>query len=268
MPALREVQAAFRDGLLAGDPAILGMIAGGRLSPAARLQIHRNNLFVSLGDALAAHYPVVQRLLGEACFAATARQFIAKAPPREPVLAAYGAGFADFLAGFPPVASLPWLSDTARLEWAIHQVRQSAPDASLSLAGLAAVAADALPGTRLTLQPGVRHLATPHAVDAIWHANQPDADGTVTLDEAGRALEIRALADGTIAIVALDSGRFAFRSRLAGGVALGVAADAALARDPQFDLALALHALFADALVTAITIPTVAATSEETSHDD
>jgi hypothetical protein len=37
-------------------------------------------------------------------------------PPRSPVMAHYGAGFAGFIEEFPPAAGLPYLADVARLE--------------------------------------------------------------------------------------------------------------------------------------------------------
>jgi len=43
-----------------------------------------------------------------------------RASARAAALAEYGDGFADFLAGFAPAQSLPYLADVARLEWAIN----------------------------------------------------------------------------------------------------------------------------------------------------
>lgn len=268
MPALRDVQAAFRDGLLAGDPRVLGLIAGGRLPPAARLQIHRNNLQAGLTGALAAHFPVVERLVGAAFFAGAARRFIAAAPPRDPCLSAYGHGFADFLAGFAPAAALPWLADLARLEWSLHEVRQTAAEPALTLAALAALPPPALGTARLTLQPAIRHLASPHAVDVVWHANQPARDGAATLDADARWLEIRRDADGDVVIARLDGAAFAFRAALARGGSLAAATDAALTTDPLFDLPGALHRLFNDALVIGIAAPDLSSPIQETGHDD
>ena len=45
-------------------------------------------------------------------------------PPSEPRLSHYGAGFADFLASFPPADDLRWLVPIARLDEAPDQHRR------------------------------------------------------------------------------------------------------------------------------------------------
>lgn len=79
---------------------------------------YRNNVAVSLGQALGRRFPVIQRLVGDEFFAALARAYLAADPPRSPVLMEWGAGFADFLAGFRPLAGWPFMADVARIEWA------------------------------------------------------------------------------------------------------------------------------------------------------
>ncbi len=114
MPMLAELQADFRRALLDGDEsAVAGLVEGGT----ARLDIHRNNLFASLGAALADTFPAVCRLVDPRFFAYATHEFVRRAPPRCAVLAEYGADFADFLADFPPCRGLAWLPDVARLEW-------------------------------------------------------------------------------------------------------------------------------------------------------
>ena len=74
----------------------------------ARFLIYRNNVFKGYVDALAAAYPVVARLVGDAFFEAMAREFYLHAPKPDISLALYGGGFSDFIEGFPPAAGLPF----------------------------------------------------------------------------------------------------------------------------------------------------------------
>src|SRR5438552_2223021 len=60
--------------------------------------VHRNTVLSGLSEALRLSYPVVDRLVGSAFFDQAALAFARRTPPREPVLARYGAGFADALA--------------------------------------------------------------------------------------------------------------------------------------------------------------------------
>ncbi|WP_163144423.1 DNA-binding domain-containing protein, partial [Arhodomonas sp. KWT] len=93
-----------------GAPAPAGV------TPPGRLDIHRNNIHVSLVEALREAYPVTERLVGEAFFHAMARTYVADELPDSPVLLAYGAGFPAFIETFRAAAGLPYLPDVARLE--------------------------------------------------------------------------------------------------------------------------------------------------------
>ena len=65
MKALHELQQAFAADLLGDDLHHMGgMICDDSLSAAQRFKIYRNNFQTSLTDALAAIYPVVERLVG------------------------------------------------------------------------------------------------------------------------------------------------------------------------------------------------------------
>jgi hypothetical protein len=117
---------AFADSLLAMPPACPpGLTAWNRSDPARRFAVYRNNVMVSLIDALADSFPVTQALVGEEFFRAMAGVFARAHPPRSPVMAHYGDGFAGFIEDFQPAASLPYLADVARLE--MLRVRPAMP---------------------------------------------------------------------------------------------------------------------------------------------
>lgn len=160
---------------LAGGPVAAGLLAAPADEIAPRVAVYRNNIAHGLGQALSRRFPVIERLVGAEFFAAMAAPFIAAHPPRSPVLQEWGDAFPGFLAGFPPLAGLPYLPDVARIEWA---------------RGLAFHAADApalppgtLPPDRpLRLHPSLQLLWLAHPAVSIWRANQPDADGSCAAD--------------------------------------------------------------------------------------
>jgi hypothetical protein len=119
--------------------------------PGVRFAVYRNNVVVSLIDALADTYPVVRQLVGEEFFRAMARVYALAHPPTSPVMAHYGEGFAEFIAGFPPAAALPYLADMARLETLYVQVYHAADDA-----------------------PAMRVLHSRYAVASLWAAHQAE----------------------------------------------------------------------------------------------
>jgi uncharacterized membrane protein YphA (DoxX/SURF4 family) len=97
-----------------------------RVATSRRFAIYRNNVMVTLIDALADCYPVVNALVGEEFFRTMAREFAGHHFPSSPIMAEYGNGFAEFIETFAPAATLPYLSDMARLEW--QRVSASAID--------------------------------------------------------------------------------------------------------------------------------------------
>lgn len=171
------MHAAFAEALLARDfDCPPGLRTWNGSDPGPRFAVYRNNLVVSLVDALADTYPVVQEMVGVEFFRAMAREFVHVRPPASPVLAHYGAGFAEFIEDFPPAAGLPYLPDLARLELMRVEVYHAADDAPLRSEDIALLLADAdlRPPARLDLHPAARVLCSRHAVASLWAAHQAD----------------------------------------------------------------------------------------------
>lgn len=252
-----EFASRFGRGLL-GEPdeVLLGLIAGDGLAPAARLQIYRHHVLVTLTDALAATFPVVSRLVDSRFFGYAADQYIRKHPPAAPCLFEYGESFADFLATFPASGHLQYLADVARLEWAIHRALHADDAGILDPARLAELAPAQVGQIGLALHPSVSLLASRFPVDRIWRANQSDADpdASVSLDAGGVRLEVRRVEEDVV-FRALDAGSHALRAALAGGAPLQRALEAARRADPAADPTLILQQLLSDGIVTAICAP-------------
>src|SRR5512143_1477697 len=108
--------ATFAPALL--DPAceVPSIITGpGGKAAARRFNVYRNNVTVSLIDALAAIYPAVQRITGADFFRAMARFHIRETPPASPLLFDYGRDLPAFIERYAYARSLPWLADVARI---------------------------------------------------------------------------------------------------------------------------------------------------------
>lgn len=260
MPTLRELQSEFRRALLAGRDgesagALGDQILADGLSVESRLAVYRHHVLATLASVLKDAYPVVLRLVGDGFFAYAADRFVRRHPPEGPCLFEYGAAFAGFLAAFPPCRELPYLPDVARLEWAMHAALHAEEVPAADLQALRAVAADALGGVRLRLDPSLTLLASPWPVDGIWRANQPGADTEITVDLAsgGARVEVRRLGDDVV-WRALPPPEHAFRAALAAARTLEEAADAALAVDSGFDLGGALAALLGEGLVVGVEV--------------
>ena len=222
--ALRDLQSAFAAHLSGEDhQALVAEI----LPAAERLRIHRHHMLDSLAAALAATFPTVQAVVGAEFFRGLARAFIGRSLPTQPVLAEYGAGFPAFVADHDAARDLPYLGDVARLDWALNLAFHAPAGGRLAAADLAALPADRLPSLRLSLAPGTVLVCSPHPLDRIWAASQPEAAADpVDLAAGGvRLLVLRRPDDA--AFVSLSAAEAAFVAGLGEGLTLEEAAGRA-----------------------------------------
>ena len=217
-----------------------------------RFRIYRNNVKASLAAALAARFPVAERLVGEEFFTAVALVFVERHPPQSPVLAEYGAAFASFLEGFDPAAGLPYLPDIARLEWSRHVAFHSADASAADIGRLAELSPEALGSVRLGLHPAMAVIASPWPIVSIWTTNTHDATpASPAADWTGEtALVTRPHLD--VLIQRLPPGAELLVAALARGIALGAAVDAVSRTHDSFDLPMALSTLFVAGAITTL----------------
>lgn len=208
----------------------------GRGRPAGdRLAVYRNNVVVSLRDALRASFPATERLMGERFFAAAAVAFARETKPASPVLAGYGAGFADFLAGLPGLADYPFVPEVAAIEFARLTAYHAAEGPVLGAAALAAVPAEGLAGLTFVPHPAAAVLSLAHGGFGAYCANAgEDAGG-----DAAAAGVLVSRPHATVHLAPLSAAERDLAAALLGGVALGAAAA------EGFDLGTALGRLVA-----------------------
>ena len=268
MPTLHEIQDDLAAAILQeGAGAIGTTIVADGLTPAARVQIYRNHVFSSLTEALETTYPVVCQLVDRRFFGFAADRYVRVYPPGGPCLHEYGATFADFLANFPPCATLPYLPDVARLEWAMNAVLHAEERPPMLTAALGAISPEDAARIVVKTDPAAWWLRSAWPVDRIWETHQLDADDVVPVDlvSGGVSLEIRRRGDA-VTLRRLDSATFVFRKGLAEGATLGTTANAALAENPDFDLTEAFRALLGEALLMNVTLAAREGDSDD--HDD
>ncbi len=245
--------AAFSAALLDPERSIPAGLRGRENTlPQRGFAVYRNNVTVSLVDALSSAFPVCERLVGSDFFRAMARVYVMAQPPRSPILLSYGETFPEFIADFPPARSLPYLPDVARLELARTRCYHAADAAPLAHEDFRRLDAAALDGWKIRLHPALAVLRSPWAIVTIHAANMaegepPPLDPTRSED----ALVYRDC-DMAVEILALTPGAAAWLSALAGGATLTAATEAALADSAAFDMADALYRLIHLGLAVAI----------------
>lgn len=229
--------AQFAPALLAPDLEAPGVVAGPRgKTVARRYNVYRNNVTVSLINALAATFPAVQRIVGQDFFRAMARIHVRENPPTSPLLFEYGRGFADFVERFEHARALPYLADVARIERAWLDAYHAADARPLAAETLAAVPPDRLGNTVFAPHPATRILRSSFPAVTIFAMNRSDQP-VVRLQtaEPEDALVVRPRLH--VIVRRLPPGGAAFLSSLVAGETLAAAATAALQEVPEFDLA-------------------------------
>lgn len=234
-----------------GLPPPTGLIAWNDSDPTARYAVYRNNVVVSLIDALADTFPVVQQLVGEDFFRAMAREHARLHPPTSPVMAWYGEEFPEFIAGFAPASSLPYLADVARLEWAYVCAFHAADAQSLAAHALSELLnqPERLSLARLNFAPAVRLIRSSHAIVSLWRAHQSEGDCSgIDPTRAESALVVRP--EFSVQVVPLSESAADFLGSLMAGKSLGAAYERVGEYDVPditeiFSLLLQTHALAA-----------------------
>jgi len=252
MPGLADLQGQFAAALRDPERPPPAQARGpAETACGRRFDVHRNNMIVSLVEALESSYPAVRRLVGDEYFAAVARAFVRQHPPRSPVLLHYGGEFGDFLQQVPSASGFPYLGDVARLEWARIAALHAADAAPATLSALADVAGHDLPGLRLQVHPSLTLIRSHWPVAALWQACcQPEDEVEVRMNEPQQVAVLRPAWEVTMH--PLPIGCAVFGAGLQRDLCLADAAGEAAESDPDFDLAEALQRVFAIGAIAAV----------------
>ncbi|MFN3717592.1 MAG: putative DNA-binding domain-containing protein [Rhizobium rhizophilum] len=218
---------AFAHALLAAElPLPEGLTSRDGRIPTRRFAVYRNNVAVSLVDAMASIFPTVQNLVGEDFFRAMARLHVTAHPPTSPLLFTYGESFPTFLESFPPAADLPFLPDVARVERLWLDAFHAADAAPLDPAALAHIPAEDLASIRFNPHPATRLAQFSHAAGTIVRRDRAalPLDG---LNPMAPETVLITRPDCDPAIEVLPAGGGAFFQALLSGGSLGEACFAA-----------------------------------------
>ncbi len=249
--SLRAFQRDFAAALFADAAAPVA-------TPLARqpgFAVYRNTVRLACVDALAANYPTVVQLVGEAWFRDAAASFAVAHPPRDGALAGYGEGFAGFIAAFEPARELVYLPGVARLDRCWTEAHLAADASVLAASQLAALAATELAEARFVPHPAARwaSFATIPAF-TIWRRHREALALDDDLPWIGESALIVRPADA-VEWHALDAAGLAFLVASAEGASFAAALDVAVAADRSAEVGAWLPALVGAGAFTAIDLP-------------
>ncbi len=235
--ALSRFQGEFAAALL---PTGAEAVSNHPLSHQPGFAVYRNTVLKGYVDALQANFPAVSRLVGDEWFRAAAAVYARAEPPLDSRLLDYGAGFADFLAQFPPAAELPYLSAVARLDRFWTEAHVAADGTPLDPQVLASLQPEALARTALCPHPAARWCWFPaQPILSLWQSNRSSEAPPVDAPELNWQGEGILISRPRAEVIwtTLDAGGAAFLDACAHGDAIEDTMAQALKVQPDLDLA-------------------------------
>jgi hypothetical protein len=212
--SLRRLQQdAYRAFLGGSTEPLMPALDGARLPARVSIAVYQNNARETFRKTLAASYPVVARLVGEACFRGLASKYMRERPSRSGDLQAFGRDFADFLSAIYGESEYRYLVDVARLEWAQEEVLLLSEATPVDAQAVARIPEERLESLRLRLIPSSILIASPFPILSIWRANQHDEPEPVDLDAGGESVLV-ARKNQRVELIVLDAATFALAAAL------------------------------------------------------
>ncbi|HUJ52849.1 MAG TPA: DNA-binding domain-containing protein [Steroidobacteraceae bacterium] len=177
MSTLARVQGDFQDYLLRGNPVVEKHVIGtARVPVATRLAIYAGAYRSRLADALAANFPALAGLLGEADFRTLAGEYVRAHDSPFFSIRYYGDALAQFLTTRENYAAAPVLAELARWEWAMTSAFDAADVAPLTHERLARLPPEQWAQLRFAFHPSIQRLTLWWNVPQLWQALTDDTE--------------------------------------------------------------------------------------------
>ena len=256
MLQLRELQAGFAADLQGEGLQILASIVNDGKFPADKVfQVYRNNLFLSLTEALRAVYVSVEKLVGEGFFDFVADGYIRQYPSRSGNLHDFGMFFSPYLSEVEQASGLPYLPDVARIDWAWHRAYHSEDAEPVQIDRLAEIDPGDYGRLEFGFHPSLCCIMSEYSVYEVWHFCRQggSADEEAGLELIEKREFIAVFRSGLdIHVERLDESSFKFLQQLSAGYSLEPAAAHVIERHGSFDLLKTLQQFLAFHLITEV----------------
>lgn len=241
------------------DPAACPNVLQEGARREAGLAAYRGNGLGHARNALRLQFPTVLAMLGNDAFDVLSARYWRACPPRRGDLAWVGEELPAYLTTVDSLQDWPWLTDCARLDWAIWRVAGAAPP-RMTNDDLRRLAAEDPAALSLRLAACTAHIPSPWPIVTIHLAHQDEAAdwGTVRqaiLDGTSQTAWVwRPQGDAAAAVrlIALEDATARWVGALAAGENIAGALDAA---GEGFDFAAWMQRALAEGWLDGIATP-------------
>jgi len=243
-------QRALRDAIVTpGMPTPPGLSDGHARPAGRRFSVYRNNVTVSLTDALRSGFPATVSLVGDEHFSLLAKAYAIENPPDSPILMQYGATFPAFLERCERLSHIGYLGDVARLEHALRQSYHAADSDAVPVRTMQDIPLNSLMNASVGISAATVLLRSAWPIHAIWaFALEPANPKPPAIPQ--NVLITRPEFDPMV--TPLPAGGADFIDALSCGRTLARAHADAISTTPAFDLAATLGLLLNGGAITAI----------------
>lgn len=245
---LNKVQAGFvADMKRATLQDLKNMILPGKFESNELMQVYRNNYYISLTEALRSVYVSVDKLVGKGFFDFVAHSYIDAHPSKSGNLHEFGSYFSYFIGSLDQAASVPYIADIAKLDWAWHQMFHAKDSAPLNVETLEEFEHEELGALNFKFIEGMQVLTMGFTVFGLWnHCREiPGFEGAdeLSYNKTTEFIMIHRL--GLDVVVSLMSqAEVTFIEELKKGECLADATESAMSHNMQFQLLEVLQSLF------------------------
>jgi hypothetical protein len=227
--SLQNLQADF------AEEIFQGMARSELVHPAQNISIYQHNMIACLTRTLQETYPLITKLVGQDFFPMAAKEYIQQYPSRSSNLHDYGAYFSDFLATYPPVHDLIYLTEVAQFEWACHRLYFAPDHRALDVTTLGNFSESLYENLHFALHPASKLIKFHFPIIRIIELCKGDIDGDLDISQGGvNLLLIRRELD--ISLVELTLAEFTFLDMLNDNKSLLESLNTALLIDADFKL--------------------------------
>lgn len=148
------------------------------------LQTYQANASASALRSLQTAYSVIAQLIGDDTFALLARDFWAQYLPTCGDLAQWGGELPAFIASIAALQTEPYLSDVAKVEWALHTAA-TAPDKAVDLPSFSLLTTQEPNTLTLQLAPGTALIHSEFPIASVLTAHLYDSP---SFEEVGQKM--------------------------------------------------------------------------------